>query len=61
MSSNVRRRAYSTRWVNTDTRFDERPGCMDATWLEKGGLSAGVKNGEPLTSELHPHIPTAGI
>jgi len=58
-SNTVRRRAYSTRWANTEVQFDSRPGTMHYTWKERGGkdLDCQLAHGQHLGGHLHPRIP----
>ena len=58
-SNTVRRRAYATRWANSEVQFDSRPGTMHYTWKERGGanLDCQLTHGQPLGGHLHPRIP----
>jgi len=58
-SNSVRRRAYATRWVSEDARFDARPGTMHYTWVEKAGLDCKVQHGAPLVAQMHPRVDIA--
>ncbi|KAL3698588.1 hypothetical protein R1sor_012664 [Riccia sorocarpa] len=55
-SSVYRRRAYVTRWVGDDVRWDPRPGTLDFSWRTKGNLDPNLSVGSPMDSDLFPVV-----
>ncbi|KAL3698540.1 hypothetical protein R1sor_012616 [Riccia sorocarpa] len=55
-SSANRRRAYVTRWVGDDVRWDPRPGTLDFSWRTKGNLDPKLSVGSPMDSDLFPVV-----
>ena len=52
-TTSARRRGYATRWCGDDVRFEERPGTMNAGWVN-AGFDNGLVNGAPIACALHP-------